>query len=174
MNEPSFLIDSDVLITAKNRYYSFSICPGFWQSLLRGYSNQQIYSIDRVKYELLNGSPEDDLYKWVDNEVPSAFFQSCGNQDVVTAFGEVMLWAQRHPRFTDAAKAKFASGADGWLVAYSRVHQTTVVTNEERAPDSQKNIKLPDVCDAFKVDTEGTFKMLEVLGSQFHLLDSSR
>jgi hypothetical protein len=79
-----------------------------------------------------------------------------------------MLWAQRHPRFTDAAKAKFASGADGWLVAYSRVHGCTVVTNEERAPDSQKNIKLPDVCDAFGVDTVDTFRMLSIIGARFY------
>lgn len=168
MNPYRFLIDSDILITAKNRYYAFSICPGFWESLLHGHAEQRLHSIDRVKQELLNGSPDDDLVQWVGNAVPSSFFHSCGDREVVNAFGEIMLWAQRHPRFTDAAKAKFASGADGWLVAYSRVHQTTVITNEERAPDSQKNIKLPDVCDAFEVETEDTFKMLELLGSKFH------
>jgi hypothetical protein len=143
-------------------------CPWSGEKRKEWDSNQRIHSIDRVKQELLNGSPDDDLVQWVGNEVPNTFFHSCGNQEIITAFGEVMLWAQRHPRFTDAAKAKFASGADGWLVAYSRVHQTTVVTNEERAPDSQKNIKLPDVCDAYGVETEGTFKMLELLGAQYH------
>lgn len=168
MNPATFVIDSDVLVTAKNRYYAFSICPGFWHSLLHGHHNQRLHSIDRVRQELLNGSPDDDLVQWVGNVVPSSFFHTCGDQDIIIAFGEIMLWAQRHPRFTDAAKAKFASGADGWLVAYSRVKGATVVTNEERAPDSQKNIKLPDVCDAFGVDTEDTFKMLEVLGTEFH------
>lgn len=30
----SFVLDSDVLITAKNRYYACSICPGFWDTFL--------------------------------------------------------------------------------------------------------------------------------------------
>lgn len=58
---PDYLIDSDVLITAKNRYYAFPIRPGFWESLLHGNSLGNVHSIDRVKQELLNGSPEDDL-----------------------------------------------------------------------------------------------------------------
>lgn len=168
MNFPRFLIDSDVLITAKNSYYAFPICPGFWQSLLHGHFKNQIHSIDRVRQELLNGSPEDDLVRWVEKSVPKSFFHSCGDQKVVDAFGQIMLWAQRHSRYTDAAKAKFASGADGWLVAYGMVHRYTVVTNEERAPDSLKSIKLPDVCDAFRVETEGVFMMLEQVSIQFH------
>ncbi|MDQ8201488.1 DUF4411 family protein [Pelagicoccus sp. SDUM812003] len=166
-NNLSYLIDSDVLITAKNRYYAFPICPGFWESLLHGYSSGSLHSIDRVKQELLNGSPDDDLVKWVSNSVPNEFFHTCGVSDVVDAFREIMMWSQRHTRFTDAAKAKFASGADGWLVAYCRVYGTTVVTNEQPAPESKKEIKLPDVCDEFSVRYEDTFSMLHRLGAQY-------
>ena len=59
------------------------------------------------------------------------------------------MWVQRHPRYFDHAKAKFATGADGWLVACARVQGATVVTNEQSAPESRKEIKLPDVCDRF-------------------------
>lgn len=163
-----YLIDSDVLITAKNRYYAFPICPGFWESLLHWNRQGAIHSIDRVKQELLNGSPDDDLVQWVGNAVPDEFFYSCADSAVVDAFREVMLWAQRHGQYTDAAKAKFASGADGWLVAYSRVNATTVVTNEQPAPDSKKEIKLPDVCDQFSVHYEDTFSMLHKVGVQYH------
>ena len=65
MKASTYLIDSDVLITAKNRYYAFSICPGFWASLLHGHTLGQLHSIDRVQQELLNGSPDDDLVQWV-------------------------------------------------------------------------------------------------------------
>ena len=48
-----------------------------------------------------------------------------------------MVTLPRHYRFVktleryfDYAKAKFATGADGWLVAYARVHGAIVVTNE--------------------------------------------
>ena len=30
----TYLVDSDVFITAKNLYYSFDICPGFWKSVV--------------------------------------------------------------------------------------------------------------------------------------------
>lgn len=166
---PGFVIDSDVLITAKNSYYAFSICPGFWDSLLHGYAVGSVHSIDRVRQELLNGSPDDDHVHWVGQSVPSDFFCSCGESKVVDAFKAIMLWAQRHGQYTDAAKAKFASSADGWLVAYSKVNGTTVVTNEQPAPDSKKEIKLPDVCDQFSVSHANTFEteMLQHLNIQY-------
>jgi hypothetical protein len=165
---PNYLIDSDVLITAKNRYFTFRICPGFWECILDSHAHGSVHSIDRVKNELLNGSPDDDLVQWVSKDVPQTFFHSCSDSKVVDAFREIMLWAQRHTRYTDAAKAKFASGADGWLVAFSRVHGTTLVTNEQPAPESKKDIKLPDICDQFDVSYVDTFAMLEFLGVQFH------
>lgn len=164
---PIYIIDSDVLITAKNRYYAFSICPGFWDSLLHAHSLGILHSIDRVRQELLNGSPDDDLVEWVSKSVPANFFHSCGQNDVVDAFREIMLWAQRHTQYTDAAKAKFASGADGWLVAFSKVKGTTVITNEQPAPDSKKEIKLPDVCNQFSTAYTDTFSMLQGLKVQY-------
>jgi len=163
----SFVIDSDVLITAKNRYYAFSICPGFWESLLYGHSMGVVSSIDRVQQELSNGSPDDDLVQWVKQSAPGSFFHLCVESAVIDAFREIILWSQRHGQYTDAAKAKFASGADGWLVAYSRVNGATVVTNEQPAPDSKKEIKLPDVCTQFSVPHVDTFSMLQKLKVQY-------
>ncbi|NOZ87967.1 MAG: DUF4411 family protein [Deltaproteobacteria bacterium] len=31
-----YVVDSDVLIAAKNAYYAFEICPGFWKGLIYG------------------------------------------------------------------------------------------------------------------------------------------
>ena len=77
------------------------------------------------------------------------------------------MWVQRHPRYFAHAKAKFATGADGWLVAYARVHGATVVTNEQSAPESRREIKLPDVCDQFGVRRDNTFTLLRVLNVHF-------
>jgi hypothetical protein len=169
----AYLLDSDVLITAKNRYYAFSICPGFWDSLLHAHRFGRLHSIDRVQQELLNGSDDDDLVQWVGSAVPAEFFHSCGETEVVNAFKEIMLWAQRHRQFTDAAKANFASGADGWLVAFSKVKRTIVVTNEQPAPDAKKEIKLPDVCNAFGVPYCDTFAMLQALRLSYSFTPSA-
>lgn len=163
-----YLLDSDVFITAKNTYYAFDICPGFWESLLYHHSSRMVFSIDRVRSELLSGSKTDDLVKWVTDKVPKSFFSSVEDSQVLAEYTQIMLWVQRHSRYFDAAKAKFATGADGWLVAYARVHGFTVVTNETSAPESRNAIKLPDVCAHFDVQYQNTFDLLRSLGVRFN------
>ncbi len=164
-----YIVDSDVFITAKNRYYAFDICPGFWRSLLNHHDKGRIFSIDRVRNELLVGRKSEDLVQWVSNQLPGSFFLEVDSEDVASAYTEIMMWAQRHPQYFDYAKAKFATGADGWLVAYAKVHGVIVVTNEQPAPESKKEIKLPDVCSQFSVSYKDTFFMLRDLGVQFDL-----
>lgn len=164
----SYLIDSDVLITAKNSYYAFDLCPGFWNSLLAQHHTGQVHSLDRNRQELLQGRDDDELVRWVHDSVPDNFFLSCNNAEVVSTYTEVMLWVQRSPQFHDAAKAKFATGADGWLVAYARVNGLTVVTLEESRPESRNQIKLPDVCIQFGVPYQNVFTMLRALQVQYH------
>ena len=95
--------------------------------------------------------------------VPRGFFLPVDTGAVLRAYTDIMMWVQRHPRYFDHAKAKFATGADGWLVACARVRDATVVTNEQSAPESRKEIKLPDVCDRFGVRRDNTFAMLRAL-----------
>ena len=163
----TYLVDSDVFITAKNVYYSFDLCPGFWKSVIHHHEEGRVFSVDRVRNELLAGQEKEDLVRWVKREVPDEFFLTVDTGAVVRAYTDVMLWVQRHPRYFDHAKAKFATGADGWLVAYARVHGQSVVTNEQSAPASRREIKLPDVCDQFDVDHGNTFAMLRALNVRF-------
>ena len=168
---PRYVLDSDIFITAKNLYYAFDICPGFWKSLIHHHHKGAVFSIDRVRGELLTGRKTEDLVQWVTNELPAGFFLEVEDDDVTAAYTEIMLWAQRHPQYLDYAKAKFATGADGWLVAYAKVHGAIVVTNEQSAPESKKEIKLPDVCEKFGVKPESTFLMLRTLGARFDLAE---
>ena len=163
----TYLVDSDVLITAKNLYYAFDLCPGFWKSLLHYHGEGRVFSVDRVRNELLVGRSDEDLFQWVKNDVPEEFFLPVDTEEVVRVYTEIMMWVQRHPNYFDHAKAKFATGADGWLVACAQVRGATVVTNEQPAPASRKDVKLPDVCDEFKVPRRNTFVMLRALGAQF-------
>ena len=164
---PVYLVDSDVFITAKNLYYSFDICPGFWKSVVHHHRQGRVFSVDRVRGELLAGPKTEDLVRWVKDEVPEGFFVPVDTEPVVRAYTDVMMWVQRHPRYFAHAKAKFATGADGWLVAYARVHGAIVVTNEQSAPESRREIKLPDVCDQFGVRPDNTFSMLRALNVNF-------
>ncbi len=163
----TYLVDSDVFITAKNLYYAFDLCPGFWKSLLHYHGEGRVFSVDRVRNELLVGRSDEDLFQWVKNDVPEEFFLPVDTDEVARVYTEIMMWVQRHPNYFDHAKAKFATGADGWLVACAQVRGATVVTNEQPAPASRKDVKLPDVCDEFEVPRQNTFAMLRALGAQF-------
>lgn len=165
-NSP-YVLDSDVFIAAKNSYYAFPICPGFWDSLIYHHEAGNVSSIDRVKGELLAGRPTEDLVQWVKSDVPAEFFLSTDDESVSSAYADVMLWVQRNPQYFDQAKAKFATEADGWLVAYSWVHNVTVVTNEQPQPNSQRRILLPDVCAQFNVNYKDTFFMLKDLAVRY-------
>jgi hypothetical protein len=173
-NPAPFVLDSDVFIAAKNLYYAFDICPGFWNGILSAYEQSGVQSIDRIRNELLSGRKEEDLVRWVTNEVPNGFFHDSNDADVSAAFAEVMLWVQRSTQYFDRAKAKFATEADGWLVAYSMVHGTNVVTNEQPRPDSRNRVLLPDVCAQFHVPYKDTFAMLRDLGIRFELMQRAR
>jgi len=162
-----YLLDADVFITAKNRYYAFDICPGFWASVIHHHRAGRTYSIDRVRNELLVGRKTEDLVQWVTKDLPNTFFLGVDDDPVTTAYTDVMMWVQRNPQYFDHAKAKFATGADGWLVAYARVHDAVVVTNEERRPEAKREIKLPDVCAQFDVPYTDTFRMLKELAVRF-------
>ena len=149
----NYLIDSDVLITVKNRYYAFPVCPGFWESVLHGHSRGHLHSIDRVRQELLKGREDDDLVRWVRQSVPPNFFLPGDGGEVVAACREVISWVTHHPQYQDEAKAKFAGGADGWLIAHGVITGRTVATNEQPRPESRSVIKMPDVCHRFNVQS---------------------
>lgn len=70
--------------------------------------------------------------------------------------------------FTDAAKAEFAGGADGWLVAYGAVHDLIVVTHETHQANQRRKVKVPNACEQFGVEWLDTFEMLRQLEVQFN------
>lgn len=57
-----YLLDANCFIEAKNRYYSFDFCPGFWKWLDQQNQLGVVYSIDDIGIELARG--HDDLATW--------------------------------------------------------------------------------------------------------------
>ena len=164
--KPRYLIDADVFIAAKNRYYAFDICPGFWKSLIHHGDRELISSIDKVRNELLAGNKTEDLVQWVTNDLAASFFLDTNIKHVIDIYSEIMQWVEYHPRYYDSAKAKFATEADGWLVAYASGSNAIVVTNERPHPESKSRIPLPEVCNQFNVEYRDTFSMLRRLEVQ--------
>ena len=164
MDATIYLLDANVFIEAARRYYAFDLAPKFWESLVLHAEKGEIQSIDRVKQELERGNYE--LATWATAQF-SEVFASTDEEDVTESFSEIMSWVQVQDQFSDAAKADFASGADGWLVAYAKSKGFIVVTHEQPATDARRKVPIPNVCEAFGVSYVDTFVMLRQLGVRF-------
>ena len=160
-----YLLDANIFIEAKRRYYAFDLCPGFWAALIWHQVNGRVGSIDRVRSELESGG--DDLKNWVTNRVAGEFFATSDDQAVVNWFGQMTTWVQAQVQFNPEAKAEFAAGTDGWLIAYAKSNALVVVTHEVLAPDARRRVPIPNVCNAFDVEHADTFEMLKKLTVQF-------
>ena len=158
-----YILDANIFIEAKNRYYAFNLCPGFWDSLLHHNSMGNLESIDRVKKELLEG--KDNLATW--SKKAAGLFASTDSKLVTTAYRNIIQWVQSQERFFDAAKSKFADDPDAWVIAYAKANNVVVATEEKSAPKSRKVVKIPDVCKHFNVKCTDTFDMLHKLGIVF-------
>ncbi|MCE2487304.1 MAG: DUF4411 family protein [Desulfurellaceae bacterium] len=53
-----YVLDANVFIQAKRRFYDFDFCPG--------YREGRLYNIDRVQEELKRGG--DDLWDWAEQQ----------------------------------------------------------------------------------------------------------
>lgn len=163
-DEPVFLLDANVLISAHRSYYAFDICPGFWESIKAGHENGRIFSTQRVKNELERG--QDALTDWMSDHLPSGFFINDSSAEIAQEYAPMMAWVVARD-FTQAAEAKFATDADGWLVATAKRENYILVTHETRKPEAKTIVPMPNVCEEFSVDYADTFKMLRLLSCQY-------
>jgi hypothetical protein len=162
---PVYVVDANVFIEAARRYYAFDVAPTFWTNLVYLAAQGRIRSIDKIKQELERGN--DELADWIKSGNMSDAFASTDQEDVIMIFGEIMKWVQGNPQFSNAAKADFAGGVDGWLIAYARAKNCIVVTHEGYHPDARNRVPIPNVCREFTVRYVDTFQMLRDLGVRF-------
>jgi hypothetical protein len=162
-----YVLDANTFIAARQSYYGFDICPGFWRALIRQHDAKRVCSIDKVKSELLAG--HDKVTEWVRSTAPDTFFKKTADKRVGDAFADMVNWVLSQAQFTSDAKAEFASVADGWVIAYAKANGLVVVTHEVYAPDARRKVPMPNVCDAFGVEPCNTFEMLRDLKVQFVL-----
>lgn len=58
----TYLLDTNVFVTAKNLHYDFDFCPAFWDWLILKNKEQKVFSIEKVRDEINKG--EDELSGW--------------------------------------------------------------------------------------------------------------
>lgn len=159
-----YLVDSNVLIEAKNRYYAFDIAPGFWEWLDHAHLNSLACSIGPVRDELIEG--DDELATWARNH--PEFFREVDSA-AAAHFGPLTSWAQSRSYLAAAIQEFLSNAADFFIVAYARAHHHVVVTHEQPRPDSRKRVLIPDACAAMDVSYANTFAMLRNTKARFGL-----
>jgi predicted nucleic acid-binding protein len=149
-----YLLDTNVLIEAENRYYAFDLAPGFWEWLERDAAAGVIGSVEQVQEEIV--AVEDELAVWA-----RAHRELFSRVDARTAgaLADLALWAPAG-RFTRAAVDEFLNVADCFLVAHAAAHGHTVVTHEGFQADARRRILIPNACRALDVPYCDTFTLL--------------
>lgn len=157
-----YLLDTNIMIEAKNRYYGFDICPGFWSWIEASHVRNVIYSTHAVRDEILKG--KDDLSNWIAT-LPATFFVNRG-AGTLPHLASLASWANSSPHYTSAAKAGFFSSADYYLIAQGRETGFTVVTHE--VPSGARNrIKIPEAAAYLGVRIASPFEVMRREGARF-------
>jgi len=164
-----YLLDSNVLIQAKNEYYAFHLCPGFWEWIRREHAAGNVFSISRVRDELMEGN--DELAEWAGCQSGDFFLEP--DRSVGLQMAEVTQWVMNQ-NFKEAAKRDFLAKADPIIIAMALAHpEFIVVTHEVHIEGERKKVKIPTVCQALGVKYERTFTMLTKTHACFGLLTKS-
>lgn len=149
-----YLLDANILIEAKNYYFSFDLCPDFWKWIK---SYDKMKSVYPVREEML--AREDELAQWIKDNFDSSFFLNM-DAEIQENYRKVVDHIDKLD-FKQSGKDKFLKGADGWLIAAAMSKNgTIIVTNESSNPESRKKIFLPDVARLFGVRCVQIFEIL--------------
>ena len=158
----AYLLDTNVFIQAKNDYYSFNLCPAFWEWLVLANTNKKVFSNQSVKAEIKAG--EDELSIWAD-ELENGFFLSL--PDMEDALKNVSEWVMKQD-YKQPAVNTFLSKADYILIAHALSEGYEVVTHE-KYDNSKKKVKIPQVCQGLNIKWTSTYEMLRREKARFVL-----
>ncbi len=158
-----YLLDTNVFIQAKNLYYGFDFCPGFWEWLDLGNKQNNVFSIEKVQDELIAG--DDDLAQWAKNRDSQFFLTPVAT--MLPSLKELSSWANSGD-YEQVAVNNFLQSADYYLIAQALTNDYVVVSHEIIS-NSTKNIKIPSVCINFGVKVMTPYEMLRTERARFVL-----
>lgn len=161
-----YVLDSNVFIQAARTFYAFDIAAPFWEGLLSYAEAEILCSIDKVKDELKTG--KDLLSDWASNEF-NDYFVSTKDNDIIQQYGLIVQWAQSQTQYKTTAKNEFmqADYADPWVIAFAKVNDLIIVTQESLNREIKNKIPIPNVCEAFDVEYCDLMQLLRDQGFKF-------
>lgn len=165
----TYLLDSNTLIEAKNRYYRMTTCPAYWSWVQRSHRAGVVASIEPVGIELRRGN--DELAEWAKNQ--EGLFLPVSDEATQQAFARVAEYvASQAPMMKTGALEEFLGGADPWLMAKAMtIPGAIVVTHEQLNLQLRRKYSIPNVCEPFGVACIDTFELLSRTDARFVLAD---
>lgn len=156
-----YYLDANVFIQASQYYYSFSLCPNYWD-VLKNLGKEGLIVIPR---EILNELTAKD-------DALSIWLKDCNIQvietdaEVIANLKRIMGHDPKHKLLADNSKGR--SIADPWLIAHAMAKGGVVVSKEVRTTRPiKKKIRIPDVCDNMGIRCITDFEFLEEIGVTF-------
>lgn len=159
----AYLLDANVFIEAKNRFYGLDFCPAFWDWLIAQNAAGTVLSIEKVGDEISAG--DDALAEWAADRDDGFFIRP--TPEVLVALGQASEWAIAEA-YEPAAVAPFVEGADCYLIAHALAGGHDVVTQEVARP-TKKNVKIPNACIGLGIRCLTPFEMLRNERARFVL-----
>ena len=160
-----YLLDSDVLIFAKNSYYPIDRVPQFWNWLRQQAVNGKIKIPQEMYDEITEG--HDDLCQWISSPNIS--------QDIVfsekldrSLYNEVIEIGYGLP--LDAPEIEEKIRNDPFLIAYAlqgkRIGQDRIVVTREVSKPKKTGVnrKIPDVCNDLEIECITDIECYRALG----------
>ncbi|EKJ87676.1 uncharacterized protein DUF4411 [Leptospira meyeri] len=150
----TYLLDANIFIEAKNRYYGLDFCPAFWNWILEKNQTGLVQSIDKVADEIAPG--DDSLSEWAKERARHIFRNT--DTSVLSQLGRVSLWATSQ-NYEPGAISTFYESADYYLIGHAMAQSSAIVTHEVPST-STKRIKIPNVCAGLGISFLNPFEML--------------
>ncbi len=158
-----YLLDANVIITAKDSYYAIDQVPEFWPWLVHHGRVGNLKMPRETFDEVSPGTDRDHPFSiWRRDPATKAALQLDEEPDPDLV--RQVISQGYAPDLTDDEITVI--GADPFLVAYALAspHERIVVTTEASAPSKQRqNRRLPDVCARFSVRCINTFALTRAL-----------
>lgn len=167
-----YLLDTSVLIDAKNKYYPLERIPQFWTWLIHQSRTGNVKLPPQVIAEILGqDSPEevplDDLAKWVEDNISVL---ELSEEDISEVLSRTYERGYGTTLTEITAVDPLSEAADPFLIAYALLNpEGRRVVTMERAQSightlpKPRNRRIPLVCDLLGVTCVDTFSLIREL-----------
>jgi predicted nucleic acid-binding protein len=157
VRRPRYMLDSSVLIEAYQRNYPPDVNESFWHKLHALIAAGHACMPDEVYREIEKKA--DGLFDWCSKQKDTLVMPIDTAEQVAVA--EVL---KAHARLVDTKKGR--SMGDPWVIAFAKVHNATVVT-EEVLTRNLVAPRIPDVCEAMKISCINTLGLVRAESWKF-------